>query len=66
MKQCSEMDINELEREWNAWNRIFAAPKGSGWPSNTARETAKRHLDEIEGWLARRNFEQDNPEEAFQ
>ncbi len=62
MDRYASMSIGELEAESNAWDQIILTPKGPGWPSNTAREVARRHCDEIDGWLARRVFEADNPQ----
>lgn len=57
MSNYRNMNIPELREEQEAWDSILNRPKGPSEPSNEARETALRHFNEIEGWLARRELE---------
>ena len=52
MDRYAEMTVNELHDERSRWSKVVDAPKGPGTPSNSAREAATRHIDEIDGWLA--------------
>lgn len=51
------MSIPQLWEEWSAWDSVIKREKEPGLPSNSARETAARHMAEIEGWIARRRLE---------
>lgn len=53
MSEYRNMKPAELLKEQEAWERVLNRPKGPSEPSNAARETALRHVNEIEGWIAR-------------
>lgn len=54
----ASMSIDELLAEWEAWNYVIQSPKGPGTPSNSDRDVALRHQNEIGGWVARRRLEE--------
>jgi len=57
-KLLSEMTIEELEAEFNAWCLVTNQPKGPGTTSTLAREYAVEQQIACDGWIARRVAEQ--------
>lgn len=58
MDRYAEMTREQLFAELEAWSDIVDAPKGPDHPSNAARRAAERHIEELAGWIARREMEE--------
>jgi hypothetical protein len=56
-KPLSEMTVEELLIEQNAWLEVVSSPKGPDMPNNSAREAAHRLYQEACAWESRRMME---------